>query len=174
MGNHSTIRGLHFDIAKNFIIASGYEDGELCMFEIEKPGKEKFAKKIATFQTKKKIKCITWSSNRGEIYLGDDEGIITIFNAKIGQSIFALKAHESAVTKLQWDEEQNVIISAGKDKCIFYWKLPEHWRCQKLEAEEETEYQIKKEKKKLHEFKLVQEKAKYDSEEDDLQNWHKF
>jgi hypothetical protein len=33
------------------------------------------------------VRSITWSSNRGEIYLGDEEGIITIFNAKIGQSI---------------------------------------------------------------------------------------
>ena len=84
MTNRCNIRGFHFDPIKNFILASSYDDGELCIFEIEKPGKEKFAKRIATFQSKSKVRSITWSSNRGEIYLGDEEGIITIFNAKIG------------------------------------------------------------------------------------------
>ncbi len=87
MGDKTNIRGLHFDPNKNFIIASGYDYGELCMFEIEKAGKEKFAKKIATFQSKKKVKALCWSSSRGEIYLGDEEGIITFFNAKKGESI---------------------------------------------------------------------------------------
>jgi hypothetical protein len=49
LSERASIRGLYFDPNKNFIIASGYDSGELCMFEIEKPGKERFAKKIATF-----------------------------------------------------------------------------------------------------------------------------
>ena len=49
MENKCKIRGFYFDSNKNFILASGYDTGELSMFEIEKPGKEKFARKIATF-----------------------------------------------------------------------------------------------------------------------------
>jgi len=44
MPSKCVIRGFHYDSSKNFIIASGYDDGELCMFEIEKAGKEKYAK----------------------------------------------------------------------------------------------------------------------------------
>ena len=49
MGDKVNIRGMHFDTTKNFIIASNYDQGTLCLFEIEKPGKEKYAKRIATF-----------------------------------------------------------------------------------------------------------------------------
>jgi hypothetical protein len=44
MNTKCTIRGFHYDSIKNFIIGSDYDDGELAMFEIEKPGKEKYAK----------------------------------------------------------------------------------------------------------------------------------
>ena len=57
------------------------------MFEIEKAGKEKYAKQIATFRSKNKVRVIRWSPIRGEIYLGHEDGIITIWNAKQGQSI---------------------------------------------------------------------------------------
>jgi hypothetical protein len=50
------------------------------------------------------------------------------------------------VTQLQYDEESNTIISGGKDKALLHWQLPLHWRCQKLEAEEESEHQIQTEK----------------------------
>ena len=34
-----TIRGLEFDPFKNYIFAGGFDDGEICIFNIEKPGK---------------------------------------------------------------------------------------------------------------------------------------
>lgn len=82
MNTKCTIRGFHYDSIKNFIIGSGYDDGELAMFEIEKPGKEKYAKQIASFKSKGKVRVIEWSANRGEIYLGHEDGIITIWSAK--------------------------------------------------------------------------------------------
>ncbi len=68
-------------------MASGYETGELGIFEVGKPGKEKFAKRVALFQTKKKVRVLGWSNVRKEVFLGDEEGIITIFNGKQGMSI---------------------------------------------------------------------------------------
>ena len=49
MQERTNIRGFYLDQVKNYILASGHEDGELGMFEIEKTGKEKYAKKIASF-----------------------------------------------------------------------------------------------------------------------------
>jgi len=35
----SAVRGLFFDPLKNFIFTGGISDGEICVFDIKKPGK---------------------------------------------------------------------------------------------------------------------------------------
>ena len=50
-----TIRSLEFDLFKNYVFTGGFDDGEICVFNIEKPGKEKFAKQAASFKGKPKV-----------------------------------------------------------------------------------------------------------------------
>jgi len=64
------------------VIASGYDDGELCIFEIEKPGKEKYAKQVARFHSKNRVRVIRYSPSRAEVYLGHDDGIVTVWNLR--------------------------------------------------------------------------------------------
>ena len=50
-----TIRSIEFDLFKNYIFTGGFDDGEICIFNIEKPGKEKFAKQAGSFKGKPKV-----------------------------------------------------------------------------------------------------------------------
>ena len=48
---------------------------------------EKFTKQIAEYQDKPNIRQTVWSRNRGEIFLGNEDGTIAFLSAKKGFSI---------------------------------------------------------------------------------------
>ena len=104
------IRGLDIDSKKNYLLAVGYEEGEVVVFDISKPGKEASAKDVSKLKNRPKSREVRWSSSRGEMFIGNDDGTVTIWEAKkseiicIGIStnniLVVLKAHEGAITKL--------------------------------------------------------------------------
>lgn len=77
---------------------------------------------------KAKSRELAWSGKRGEVYVGNVDGTITIWDAKQASPIYVIKAHESDVTKLYWLEADQTLLSAGKDKMIKAWRLPKNWR----------------------------------------------
>ena len=89
----SKIRGVCYDPVSTYILVSGYETGEMNIYEMGKPGRERFAKRVATLQTKNKVRAIGWSKERKEAFLGHADGVVSIWSAKQGASIYALKAH---------------------------------------------------------------------------------
>jgi len=40
----NAIRGFHYDPIKNFVFTGSIDDGEICVFDIKKPGKVKISK----------------------------------------------------------------------------------------------------------------------------------
>lgn len=56
------IRGLTVDVFKNYVFTGGFEDGEIAVFDIEKPGKEKLFKQVASLKGKLCARYIEWSS----------------------------------------------------------------------------------------------------------------
>ena len=76
------VRGLDIDSKKNYLLAVGYEEGEILVFDIGKPGKEGFSKEVAKLKNKNKSREIKWSSSRGEMFVGNDDGTVTIWDAK--------------------------------------------------------------------------------------------
>ena len=79
------------------------------------------------------MRSVKWSSNRNEIYVGNQDGTITFWNAtkatpicknlvkklvKTLKKIDALKAHESDITHMQWFEKDRLMITSAKEKCI--------------------------------------------------------
>lgn len=57
------------------------------MFDLDKPGREKYAKMIATLKGKEKVRSIAWAPKRSEIFAGNEDGTITFWNAVEGKSI---------------------------------------------------------------------------------------
>ena len=47
-----SIRGLDIDLQRNYVFTGGFDDGELSIFDIDKPNREKYAKLVASFQGK--------------------------------------------------------------------------------------------------------------------------
>ena len=47
-----SIRCMHLDTNRNYLFAGSYDDGELNVFDLDKPGREKYAKMNATYQGK--------------------------------------------------------------------------------------------------------------------------
>ena len=55
---------MSIDIARNYLFTGSYDDGELNVFDLDKPGRQKYAKLNATIQGKQKIRSIAWSAKR--------------------------------------------------------------------------------------------------------------
>lgn len=51
------------------------------MFDLDKPGREKYAKMNATLRGKDKVRVITWAPKRAEIISGYSDGTITFWDA---------------------------------------------------------------------------------------------
>ncbi|EGR33250.1 PX domain protein [Ichthyophthirius multifiliis] len=169
-----TIRGLTIDLVKNYLFTGGFDDGEICVFDIEKPGKEKFAKLSASLVGKKKVRSIQWSTSRSEIYVGTYDGTITIWNAKKGQPIYVMKGHNHEITKLQWFESNNMLVSSAKEKSIKFWQMPKEWRDKLIEQQEEKLLQEVVQTQNFLKAKEQIKKVDEDSDEDDLAGWHQY
>lgn len=50
--NKGAIRCLHLDVGRNYLFTGSYDDGELNVFDLDKPGREKYAKMNATIRGK--------------------------------------------------------------------------------------------------------------------------
>ena len=81
-------------------------------------------------------------------------------------------SHKGGITKMAWFEELGVILSAGKDKSIKFWEVPEYWRDKKIEEQERLEAQIRIETNQMLNFSKQKQKMEEDSDEDDLAGWH--
>ncbi|KAM3133073.1 WD repeat and FYVE domain-containing protein 2 [Paramecium bursaria] len=173
--NTPFIRGIYFDDVKNYIIACGYNEGGLTVLDVGKAGQESQAKIKTKLESKIKSRELQWSRKRGELMVGNDDGTITIYNAIDLQPIYVLKAHEGAVTKLQWFEESQILMTGGKDKKLKWWQFPKDLL--KKEFVEKEQQQIIAESKLLSMLKVQEDNRKkdLDSDEDDneLGQWHK-
>jgi len=46
------------------------------------------------------MRYIEWSTSRGELFVGCEDGTLTFWNARKGVPIYVLKAHSNDITKL--------------------------------------------------------------------------
>ena len=49
---HGSIRCLYLDTNRNYLFSGSYDDGELNVFDLDKPGREKLARMSATMRGK--------------------------------------------------------------------------------------------------------------------------
>ncbi len=84
--SNQKIREISFDPIRNYIFSCA-ANGEICIINAQKPGKEKFAQVNASFDGYKKNRCLAWSNTRAEGMIGDDDGIVTFINEKNGEAI---------------------------------------------------------------------------------------
>jgi hypothetical protein len=51
---------MDIDFKRNYLFTGGFDDGELAIFDIDKPNREKYAKQVASLQGKEKVRSIVW------------------------------------------------------------------------------------------------------------------
>lgn len=67
---------------ENHLIA-GAMDGTLTIFDLNKPGNEKYAKQLLVFQGKAGVRCVQWRDKpRKEIITGHVDGIVTVWDLR--------------------------------------------------------------------------------------------
>ena len=52
---------------------------------------------------------------------------MTIWDFKQHKPVFVLQAHTSAITKMEWHEDKQALITCAKDKCLKIWSFPSVW-----------------------------------------------
>ena len=65
----------------------GHEEGEIVIFDVKKPGRESEAKEAARYKNKVMSREVCWSNRRGELYVGNEDGTVTIWDAKLNTPI---------------------------------------------------------------------------------------
>ena len=97
---------MHLDTSRNYLFTGSYDDGEINVFDLDKPGREKLAKLNSTLHGKEKIRAVTWSAKRAEIITGTADGSITFWNAVEGKTIYLLQAFDTEITRLDFVPER--------------------------------------------------------------------
>ena len=104
---------------------------------------------------------------------GDQNGKVTIWSLKTGQSIYAWQAHTGAITQMYYDSENMTLVTASKDKKLCFWKLPEKWVNDEIEKFEKNE--IKNINDSIALMKMQKQLTKMnegdDSSDDSLSGW---
>jgi len=170
----ANLRTVLFDPKTNYLFAANYKDGQIAIWDMQKPGKEKFASMIAKLAGKPETRSLAWTPSRYELYSGTEDGTITFWSVRTAQPLYALKAHSSGVTQFCYLEKDRILMSASKDKKIKFYQIPEEWRDKRIEAEMLKEAKNQRQAESLYNFKKQQQLADEDSDEDDLLGWHKW
>eukprot|EP01017_Pseudomicrothorax_dubius_P008347 TRINITY_DN12737_c0_g1_i1.p1 TRINITY_DN12737_c0_g1~~TRINITY_DN12737_c0_g1_i1.p1 ORF type:complete len:513 (+),score=109.16 TRINITY_DN12737_c0_g1_i1:83-1621(+) len=168
-----SIRGLDYDPGKHFLFSACHTDGIINIHDLERPGREKYAKIIGKLEGKKKARAICWAGIRSEIYVGHKDGTITVWNGKKGRQIYVIASNLKDITSIVFLEGKNLLIVASKDKSVKVWQIPAEWRDRKLEEEEEKSAEINRATQTMLDYQRVKERAQVDSDEDDLAGWQK-
>lgn len=84
----SEIKGLQ---VINNLLCAGQVDGQVTLYDMGPPGKEKFTKVLTTWQGKPGVRLICMRDKpRREILTGDNTGIITVWDLKTQQPVYVL------------------------------------------------------------------------------------
>ena len=157
------------------------KNGKITVIEIGEKGKEKTSSQISQFGFKNSLSVIEYDSNKHQIITGDTMGKIIIWNIKSGEPILSWIAHKNmAITRIQYNKYNNILITGSMDKSIKIWKIPEFWfdpQIEKYETVELTKINNELRKKKIKMEQIIQgNDVNYESDqsenEEDLNGWN--
>ncbi|CAK60396.1 unnamed protein product (macronuclear) [Paramecium tetraurelia] len=112
--NLQFIRDLIIKKSKDTIIAIGFQTGQAIVLNIV--GKEIQKQEATQFKNKIKSRCIAWSHLRDEAYIGNQEGYVTVWDVKRKIPIYEIKLHNGPITKILWNEDEEILCTSSKDK----------------------------------------------------------
>ena len=168
----NNLRGLDISLRKYYIFTCS-KKGDISILDLGSSGREKFVEEISYFGGELPMRVISYNEENSELLTGDQSGRITVWSLKNGKSIYAWKAHEGAITQMNYDSAHKMLISGGKDKKIIFWKLPEKWVNEDIERFEKDEIKNLNDTMAMLRLQRALEKKDDDSDSDDnsLDGW---
>ena len=168
----NNLRGLDISLRKYYIFTCSIK-GDISILDLGTSGREKFVEEISYFGGDLPMRVISYNEENSELFTGDQSGRITVWSLKNGKSIYAWKAHEGAITQMNYDSAHKILITGGKDKKIIFWKLPEKWVNEDIEKFEKDEIKNLNDTMAMLRLQKALEKKDDDSDSDDnsLDGW---
>ena len=171
LSNEAPIKSIDYSLIKSYMFTA-CSDGQIVVLDLNKPGKEKLIKEISNFGGNMKLTVVKYYREQNQLLTGDENGRIIIWNLKLGKSIFSWNAHEGPITQMVFLPQIKLIISAGKDKYVRTWRLPEKWQNEDVVKFEQTEIKnISDTMAMLKIQKSLNKPEDYNSDEDSLNGW---
>ena len=155
---------------ENYIFTGG-DKGTISIVDISNIEKKEIKEIKSSNLDENKINCIIFNSKKDEIIIGNDKGIIIMWNNKINNYIYSFKAHFPYGVQYLWIDQNDILWSSGNDRKIKQWKIPEKWFNQDIYL-----YSFNfEEKKNRKDFFNLEENDDDDisSDEDELNGWNK-
>ena len=168
----NVLRGLEVSLRKYYIFTSSMK-GDISVLDLGTAGREKFVEEISFFGGDLQMRVIRYNEENSELLTGDQTGRVTVWSLKNGKSIYAWKAHQGAITQMNYDSAHKILITGGKDKKIIFWKLPEKWINEDIERFEKDEIKNLNDTMAMLRLQKALEKKDDDnsSDEDSLDGW---
>ena len=169
----SSIRAFHIDKKNNYIF-TGNVGGKICIMNLAPAKKERLISEISNFGVgQMKIRVCRSNPDSLELYTGDESGRVVIWNLKTGKPIYLWQAHDAAITQMQYQSEEHLLWTGGKDLRIKLWRLPEKWISEEVDnfEKEETNIVTAKMAAEKIENQTIKEDGRVDSDDDDLNGW---
>ena len=127
VASKSEIKGLTVNSTENYL-GAGCQDGTINLFDLGASGRERLVKPFISFQGNQNVRCLQWRETpRRELIAGNADGLVTVWDFKQQKPIYVLQAHTSAITKMEWHEDKQILITVAKDKCFKIWQFPALW-----------------------------------------------
>ena len=119
--SEGSIRGLEADFPNKRIFCSCHEDAYIHIFKLNDPSDpEGRIDKTVSIKTAPKPRVIRWWDDRQELYIGHQDGLISVINFTLNPNgpIYSNKSHEGNVNALQIIAQEGVVITGSGDKTI--------------------------------------------------------
>ena len=169
----SSIRAFHID-HKNGYVFTGNVGGKICIMNLPPNNKEKLMSEISNFGVgEMKIRICVSNPDNLELMTGDESGRVVIWSLKIGKPIYLWQAHDMAITQMQYQKEEKLLWTGGKDLRIKLWKLPEKWVSEEVDLfdkEEKHSLAAKISEKNIENQKDDEDRIVY-SDDDEITGW---
>ena len=168
----NNLRGLDVSLNKYYIFTCS-KKGDISVLDLGSSGREKFVEEISYFGGDLQMRVIRYNEENSELLTGDQSGRVAVWSLKNGKSIYTWKAHEGAITQMNYDSAHKILITGGKDKKIIFWKLPEKWVNEDIERFEKDEIKNLNDTMAMLRLQKALEKKDDDSNSDDdsLDGW---
>ena len=106
----NNLRGLDISLRKYYIFTCSIK-GDISILDLGTSGREKFVEEISYFGGDLPMRVISYNEENSELFTGDQSGRITVWSLKNGKSIYAWKAHEGAITQMNYDSAHKILIT---------------------------------------------------------------